>query len=47
MSETKEPWLLCIGRLISKPDNVMHLAHLVKQVSVDYVVMTKILLIVW
>ena len=27
--------------------HVMHLAHLVKQVSVDYVFITKILLIVW
>ena len=35
----------CIGRLVSKTDNVMHLAHLVKQVGVDYVFMTKILLI--
>ena len=26
---------------------VMHLAHLVKQVSVDYVFMAKILFIVW
>ena len=40
-------WLLYIGRLVSKTDNVMNLAHLVKQASVDwiYVFMTKILLI--
>ena len=36
----------CIGRL-AKTDIVMHLAHLVKQVGVDYVFMTKILLIAW
>ena len=30
-------WLLCIGRLVSKTDNVMHFAHLVKQASVDLV----------
>ena len=36
-----------MGRLVSKTDNVMHLAHLVKQVGADwiYVFMTKILLI--
>ena len=33
------------GRLDSKTDNVIDLAHLEKQVSVDYVFMTKILLI--
>ena len=30
-------WLLCIGRLVSKTDNVMHFARLVKQPSVDSV----------
>ena len=27
------PWLLCIGRLVSKTDNVMHFARLVEQAS--------------
>ena len=43
MSETKVSWLLCIYRLVSKTDNVMYRAHLVKQVSLDYVFMTNIL----
>ena len=47
MSEVKVSWLPCIGKLVSKADNVMHFAHLVKQVSVDNVFMTKILLIAW
>ena len=44
MSENKVWGLLYIGRLVSKTDNVMHLAHLVKQVGADYiyVFMTKI-----
>ena len=33
--EAKVSWFLCIGTLVSKRDNVMHFAHLVKQVSVD------------
>ena len=37
MPGAKMSWLLSIGRLVSKTDNVMHLAHLVKQVSVDVV----------
>ena len=37
MSKTKVSWLLCIGRLVSKTDNVMHFARLVKQASVDLV----------
>ena len=37
MSNTKVPWLLCIGRLVSKTDSVMSFAHLVKQASVDLV----------
>ena len=37
MSKTKVSWLLCIGRLVSKTDNVMHFACLVKQASVDLV----------
>ena len=41
MSETKVSWLLYIGRLVSKTDSF---AHLVKQVSVDYVSMRNILL---
>ena len=47
MSEAKVSSLLCIGKLVSKADNVIHFAHLVKQVSVDHVFMTKILLIDW
>ena len=31
-------WLLCLSRLVSKIDNVMHCAHLVKQASVDWMV---------
>ena len=45
MSEAKVSLLLCIGILLSETDNVTHFAHLVKQVSVDYVFMTKVLLI--
>ena len=29
--------LTCLGRLVSKTDNVMHFARLVKQASVDLV----------
>ena len=47
MSEAKISWLLCIGILVSETDNIIDFAHLVKQVSVDYVFMTKILLIAW
>ena len=47
MSEAKVSWLLCIGILVSKTDNVMHFAYLVKQVSVDCTFMTKILLNAW
>ena len=36
MLEAKVSWLLCFGRLVSKIDNVMHFARLVKQASVDY-----------
>ena len=36
-----------LGGLVSKADKVMYLVHLVKQVSVDYVFMKKILLIAW
>ena len=36
MLEVKVSWLLCLGRLVSKIDNVMHFACLVKQASVDY-----------
>ena len=35
MSKAKVSWLLCIGRLVSKTDNVMHFARLVRQASVD------------
>ena len=35
MSVAKVSYILYIGRLVSKADNVMHLAHLVKQGSVD------------
>lgn len=34
---TFESWLLCIGRLISKTDNIMHFACLVKPAGVDLV----------
>ena len=34
MPKAKVSWLLCIGRLVSKIDNVMHFAHLVEQASV-------------
>ena len=34
MSKAKVSWLLCIGRLVSKTDNVMHFARLVEQASV-------------
>ena len=37
MLKAKVSWLLCIGRLVSKTDNVMYFAKLVKQVSVDLV----------
>ena len=37
MSKAEVSWLLCIGRMVSKTDNVMHFAHLVKQASVDLV----------
>ena len=37
MSKTKVSWLLCIGKLVSKTDNAMHFARLVKQASVDFV----------
>ena len=37
MSKAKVSWLLCIGRLVSKTDNVMHFACLVKHASVDLV----------
>ena len=37
MSKAKVSWLLCIGRLVSKIDNVMHFVRLVKQASVDSV----------
>ena len=37
MSKAKVSWLLCIGRLVSKTDNVMHFACLVKQACVDLV----------
>ena len=47
MSEVEVSWLIYIGILVSKTDNVMHFAHLVKQVSVDYVFMIKILLNAW
>ena len=35
MLEAKVSWLLCIGWLVSKTDNVMHLPRLVKQASAD------------
>ena len=35
MYEAKVWGLLYIGRLVSKTDNVMHLAYLVEQVGVD------------
>ena len=34
MPKAKVSWLLCIGRLVSKTDNVMHFAGLVEQASV-------------
>ena len=37
MSKAEVSWLLCIGRLVSKTDNVMHFARLVKQGCVDLV----------
>ena len=37
MPKAKVSWLLCIGRLVSKTDNVMHFARLVKQACVDLV----------
>ena len=37
MPKAKVSWLLCIGRLVSKTDNVMHFACLVKQAGVDLV----------
>ena len=37
MCKAKVSWVLCIGRLVSKTDNVMHFAHLVKQASADWV----------
>ena len=36
MPKAKVSWLLCIGRLVSKTDNVMHFARLVKQASADW-----------
>ena len=47
MFEAKVWWILCIGVLVSKTDIVMLFAHLVKQVSVDCIFITKILLIAW
>ena len=47
MSKARVFWLLCIGRLVSKTDNILHLAHLAKQVGVYYILMTKILLTAW
>ena len=35
MSEAKVSWIFCILKLVLKADNVVHFAHLVKQVSVD------------
>ena len=37
MSKAEVSWLLCIGRLVSKTDNVMHFACLVKQANIDLV----------
>ena len=37
MPKAKVSWLLCIGRLVSKTDNVIHFARLVKQAGVDLV----------
>ena len=37
MLKAKVSWLLCIERLVSKTDNVIHFACLVKQVCVDLV----------
>ena len=37
MAKAKVSWLLRIGRLVSKTDNVMHFARLVKQACVDLV----------
>ena len=37
MLKAKVSWLLCIGRLVFKTDNVMHFARLVKQAGVDMV----------
>ena len=34
MPKAKVSWLLCIGRLVSKTDNVMYFARLVEQASV-------------
>ena len=36
MLEAKVSWLLCLGRLVSKIDNVRHFARLVNLASVDY-----------
>ena len=47
MSEAKISWFLRIGILVFKTDNVIHFANLVKQVSVDYVFMIKILITAW
>ena len=38
MSQAKVSRLLCIGTLVSKIDNVMHFAQLVKQESVDHII---------
>ena len=37
MPKAKVSWLLCIGRLVPKTDNVMHFARLVEQASADWV----------
>ena len=37
MLKAKVLWLFCISRLVSKTDNVIHFACLVKQASVDLV----------
>ena len=39
MSKAKVSWLLCIGRLVSKTDSVMHFARLVEQASAAYLSM--------
>ena len=44
MPETKVQWLLCLSRLVSKIDNIMLFAQLVKQASINCYFFLEVLL---